>query len=423
MRILLVVHRFLPHLAGTELYTLGLARHLARRHEVLVYYRDYDRQAKGLWCEEDVVEGLPVHRVSLNLAGLRRNRYRMFVSSFLNPEIERDFANVLLRFRPDVVHFQHLMYLSARLPMIVQRHSVPTVLTLHDYWFKCNNSTLLRHTGEVCHDNERFYACADCASRGRRALLMRLLMALVLRNRDTLLRQVLNQVQVVIAPSQFLRQQFIRDSYLPERKIRVVENGIEISSSLPACDNLSRDVVRFVYIGSVAPHKGIHVAIEAFNEIGVTNRAQLDIYGGLEADPQYVANLRNMIRHPNIHLRGPVAREDLWHVLSESDVLVLPSLWYENSPNIIQEAFAAGVPVIASAIGALPEKVHHGRSGLLFPPGDVQALRSLLRAVVDEPELVTRLRLGIPPVARLEDNVRQMELLYETLCAQQRITQ
>jgi glycosyltransferase involved in cell wall biosynthesis len=419
MRVLLVVHRFLPHLAGTELYTLGLARQLARRHTVLIYYRDQRQQTKGLQSWDGTIEGLPVHCVSLNLTGLRRNRYRMFISSYLNPEIERDFAGVLRRFQPEVVHFQHLMYLSARLPVIARQHGIPTVLTLHDYWFKCNNSTLLRYTGEVCYDNEQFYACADCASQRRRSEPMRSLMALVLRSRDAVLRQVLHQVQSIIAPSRFLKCQFVRDGYVPEEKVCVVENGIETPASLPPRDGLARDTMRFVYIGSIAPHKGIHVAIQAFNELAVSNRARLDIYGDLEAEPQYVARLRNMIGHPNIRLCGPLARENLWRVLSESDILILPSLWYENSPIVIQEAFVAGVPVIASAIGALPEKVCHGINGMLFPPGDVHALRSLLHTIVNDPEIAVCLRRGIPRVVQLEENADQIEqIYYEALCSE-----
>jgi glycosyltransferase involved in cell wall biosynthesis len=415
VNILQVVHRFLPDLAGTEVYTLNLAQALAHRHNVWVYYRDHANRIPGFQAVDDMVAGLPVRRVSLNLTGLKRNRYRQFISSYCNPEIERDFAQTLDRFQPEVVHFQHLMYLSAGLVGIARRRNIPVVITLHDFWFKCNNALLLRYTGEICHDTEGFRACADCATgQHRRPEAMRWLMARILRKRDRLLRQVLRQAQAVIAPSHFLKDQFVRDRYLPDTAIQVVENGIDTTGVLPHRERSERDAVRFAYIGSIAPHKGVHVLVEAFNQ--VRGLAHLDIYGDLEANPAYVAELRQKIGHPAISLRGPVARQDIWRVLSEIDMLVAPSLWYENSPVIIQEAFAAGVPVIGSDLGGMAEKVQDGVNGLLCPPGDSQALRITLQQVVDEPGQIESVRPQVGCVISTAENTRQIEAIYTAFC-------
>jgi glycosyltransferase involved in cell wall biosynthesis len=415
MKILLVAHRFLPHLAGTEMVTLNLAHSLAQTHEVLVYYRDHDDRTPGFHAVDDQVAGLPVRRVSLNLTGLRHNRYRQFVASYRNPEIERDFAHTLERFRPDVVHFQHLMYLSARLPEIARRRDIPVVITLHDYWFKCNNALLLRHTGQICHDNEGFRACADCATGARRRPeIMRRLMARILRGRDRLLRQALGQAQAIIAPSDFLKDQFVGDGYVPEGAIQVIENGIDTTGVLPHRERKEGEAVRFAYLGSIAPHKGVHVLIEAFNQ--VHGLARLDIYGDLEANPGYVQELRRKLSHPAASLCGPVARRDVWSVLSETDVLVVPSLWYENSPVTIQEAFAAGVPVIGSDLGGIAEKIEDGVSGRRFPAGDQGALAAVLQRLVDAPEQIEQMRRGIGPVTSLVENARYIESTYIAAC-------
>ncbi len=419
MNILQVVHRFWPDLAGTEVYTLNLAQALARSHNVLVYYRDHASRAPGFQAVDDTVAGLPVRRVSLNLTGLKRNRYRQFVSSYHNPEIERDFAQTLDRFQPDIVHFQHLMYLSANLVEIARRRNIPVVITLHDFWFKCNNALLLRYTGEICHDNEGFRACADCATRQRRRPgAMRWLMARILRGRDRLLRRALDQAQAVIAPSHFLKDQFVRDGYLLAEAMQVVENGIDTAGVLPHRERTEGEAVKFAYIGSIAPHKGVHILVQAFNR--VQGPAHLDIYGDLEANPAYVAELRQKIAHPAISLRGPVARQDIWPVLSEIDILVTPSLWYENSPVIIQEAFAAAVPVIGSDLGGVAEKVQDGVNGLLFPPGDSQGLRMTLQRMVDEPGQIERLRRRVASVMSAAENTRQIEAIYTELCYQRR---
>jgi glycosyltransferase involved in cell wall biosynthesis len=410
MNILLVVHRFLPNLAGVEICTLNLARALASRHNVLIYYRDHASQTPGFRAVDDVVAGLSVRRVSLNLTGWRRNRYRQFISPYRNPEIERDFARTLSHFRPDVVHFQHLMYLSAKLVEIAGRQSIPTVITLHDFWFKCHKTLLLRYTGEICQDNEDFRACADCLNGRRRPWPIRWLMAGMLRRRDRLLRQALRGAQAVIAPSRFLKDQFVCDGYLPADSIHVIENGIDATGVLCHRERVNGEPIKFAYVGSIAFHKGVHVLIEAFNH--VRGPAVLDIYGRLETYPAYAARLRDEIVHPDTHLKGPLERSDIWRVLSETDVLVVPSLWYENSPLVVREAFAADVPAVVSDLGALAEKVRDGIDGLVFPPGDSQALRMVLQRLVDDPVLIEQMRQRIEPVTRVAENTQRTESIY-----------
>jgi glycosyltransferase involved in cell wall biosynthesis len=110
---------------------------------------------------------------------------------------------------------------------------------------------------------------------------------------------------------------------------------------------------------------------------------------------------------------GSIANERVGEVLADSDVMVVPSLWYENSPVVIQEARAAGVPVIVSGHGALAEKVQHGVNGLHFPPGDVTALRDILRRLAHDPALLDRLRRDIPAPADMSDHTQRLERLYQ----------
>jgi glycosyltransferase involved in cell wall biosynthesis len=413
MNILQVVHQFLPNLAGTEIHTFNLAQSLATRHNMLVYYRDHACQTPGFHGVDDVAEGLDVRRVSLNLTGLRSNPYRQFISPYLNPEIERDFACTLARFRPDIVHFQHLAYLSAGLPDIVRRQNIPVVMTLHDFWFKCSKILLLRYTGEICRDNEGFQACADCVSRRRRREPARGLMALILKRRDQLLRRALRQAQVVIAPSRFLKEQYVSDGYLPASSVQVIEHGIDTAAVLPHRPRDGRQPVRFAYIGGIAAHKGVHVLVEAFNR--VHGQATLDIYGNPQVYPAYTAELQQKIKHPSIRLQGNLARQDLWRTLSGIDVVVVPSLWYETLSLIVSEAFAAGVPVIASRLGSLADRVDDGVTGFLFPPGDSLALAELLQQLVDDPARLAGMQQQIGPVVSAAENVCRVEEVYSGL--------
>src|SRR5262249_6317810 len=96
------------------------------------------------------------------------------------------------------------------------------------------------------------------------------------------------------------------------------------------------------------------------------------------------------------------------------DALVVPSIWPENSPLVIHEAFLAGVPVIAARIGGIPELVTHGKNGLLFNPGDVEDLSRVLNVLLTEPALLDTLRTGIPEVRSIQDDARMARELYRT---------
>jgi glycosyltransferase involved in cell wall biosynthesis len=182
----------------------------------------------------------------------------------------------------------------------------------------------------------------------------------------------------VIAPSHFLIERYVEEGFPPERFI-CLENGIDLEhiqryDRRPAEDGR----VRFTYLGSLAWQKGVHVLVEAFRDIP-PGEARLRIYGPPDVFPDYSARLRELANPANTSFEGQVPNEEVGQVLAETDVLVVPSLWYENSPVVIQEARAAGVPVLASDLGALPEKV--GRGGWLFPAGDVKTLQDHLKRI------------------------------------------
>src|SRR5262249_35036787 len=94
--------------------------------------------------------------------------------------------------------------------------------------------------------------------------------------------------------------------------------------------------------------------------------------------------------------------------------LVVPSIWPENSPLVIHEAFLASIPVVASRIGGIPELVADGQNGLLFDPGSAADLRRVINRLLTEPDLLDSLRAGIPDVRSIQDDVRMARELYRT---------
>jgi len=417
VKVLLVVHQYPPfRIGGTEIYTRMLAHELARRgHDVVLYFRaDFNRRPFA--AHDETVNGIHARRVSAPLVGWRSFPLVEFYRTFLNPTIERDFAAFLAREQPDVVHFQHVMALSARLIPIARRMGFPVVLTLHDYWFLCSNSQLIWPDAQVCRGKALGLNCARCAlARVRSPLVqpLRPVVAPILQLRDALVRRAALEADRLIAPSRFLIQQYIKAGFPAERFV-YLENGIDVERiqrypRRPSADNR----MRFTYLGSLAWQKGVHVLVEAFQTIPA-EKAVLRVYGDPKVFPDYAARLHQAADPTNTFFEDMVPNEEAGRVLAETDVVVVPSLWYENSPVVIQEAFAAGVPVVASRIGALVEKVRHGVYGVLCAPGEVQAWHRSLLTIIEHVEQVENFRANLLEPITIQRHVDFLEEVYSS---------
>jgi glycosyltransferase involved in cell wall biosynthesis len=167
--------------------------------------------------------------------------------------------------------------------------------------------------------------------------------------------------------------------------------------------------VRFAYIGGLSWQKGVHVLIEAFGQ--VQGQAELWIGGDESFDPDYVAHLRALATG-RVRFLGRLTREQVWQTLAKVDVVTVPTLWYETFSFIVSEAFTAGIPVVASRLGPLSDRVRDRTDGFSVPPGDVEAWRATLQRLVDDPELRARLQANVEPPVTLEQHVDQLESLY-----------
>ena len=148
--------------------------------------------------------------------------------------------------------------------------------------------------------------------------------------------------------------------------------------------------------------------------------ASVDVFGAYapyHGDDSYRAVIEPLFAMPGVTRHGPIAREAVPAALASIDVLVVPSVWPENSPLVIREAFLAGAPVVASRIGGIPEAVVDEVNGLLVEPGDVAAMRLALSRLVEDPALLARLRAGAAAstVRDMENDAEATEQLYESL--------
>jgi glycosyltransferase involved in cell wall biosynthesis len=145
-------------------------------------------------------------------------------------------------------------------------------------------------------------------------------------------------------------------------------------------------------------------------------RCALNVFGGFRpgSDP-FHARVGALARAGNVRFRGPFDNERIAEVYREIDVLVVPSLWFENSPLTIHEAFLFKTPVVTSGIGGMAELVRDGVDGLHTRPGDPAHLASALKRFVDEPDLAIRLSRGVPRVKSIAEDAQEHEARYRNL--------
>ncbi len=427
MRILHLVHQYPPeHVGGTELYAQTLAQAQVRRgHQVSVVAPASLPPGKAVVGTEET--GVDVYRLPLG----RRSSTGVFRSTFGNSRLAAGLAEVMDRVQPDIVHIEHLMGwpAAAMLDLLTERH-IPYVIALHDYWYRCANAQLLTNTDQSICDGPDALAvnCARCAL-ARAGLPGALATAVspVMRRRNDVLGAVFAAAGCVIAPNEFVRS-IVTGLGLPSDRLVVVPWGMDLPADLPqirqAADSQRAAShvapLRLGYMGSLSHQKGIHVLVEAVNALPA-NGVTLDIYGNPSVFPNYVAELRRLATHPGIRMAGLVPRAEVWSRLAELDVLVLPTLWYEASPLTIDEAFAAGTPVVGSDIGALPSMIRDSVDGLLFPPGDAVALTTLLQALHAQPEQVAALRSAIRPVKTMDTHAAEIDALYDAIATHREI--
>ncbi len=230
------------------------------------------------------------------------------------------------------------------------------------------------------------------------------------------LAHVLEDVDMFVSPSAFLRERFIESGLIDGDRIVVSDNGYDMNrlpsrapTRPPATDKL-----RVGYVGTIAEHKGIHLLIEALNGIE-DERVSCHIWGDLGAFWEYTVGLRTLVRNPRVFLMGSFENDRITDVMNNLDLLVVPSLWFENSPLTIHEAAACGIPVIASDEGGLAEYVTPEVTGRLFQLGNAEDLRAKILSFLDTP--MTAFEPGSLTLKPIEEDARDTERRYYSLLA------
>ncbi len=466
MRILHVTHEFPPYeFAGTAIYTYNIVKALSKNNDVLVLSRLEDQNVAPY---EVIDEDRGSYRVRL----LSRPHldWDPFEHSYTDEKAEAVFRATLDEFEPDVVHFQHLLGFSYTCIAEVKKRGLGVVMTLHDFWTMCPMGQRMCYTDrELCEEidfnkcgpcvfgdgwsfeqrpveetsaprslfgrlfDERFKTTPGKFARRPRAAAWAALKTVGTRTgfssapakpdaltphpfavRSERMREALSHCDLLITPSGFLRDEFVRLFHVDPGRIIHSPNGMTFDHVV-AHPKTASDIVRFGFVGSIIPTKGVHVLVEAAKKLDDLSGFCVDIHGAPNRwTKDYDAECRKAGEGCDaVRFHGRFDNKRIGEVLAKIDVLVVPSIWYENAPLTLNEAAMTETPVLASDKGGMLEFVRDNDYGRCFRLGDPEDLAKEMRRLIEDPSLIPQLVGRKPVIKPVDDNAAALLGYYE----------
>ncbi len=223
----------------------------------------------------------------------------------------------------------------------------------------------------------------------------------------------MNQISMVLVATRFMGE-MLRRHGLEARRIRHVPFGIDHAHIACVSAKGTEKHLRIGFIGTLYHHKGAHVLLEAVRSLPAEMPLKVKIYGELEQFPEYARTLRSIAGNDHrIEFCGTFPNSEIGDIFSDLDVLVIPSLWYENSPLILSFAQAARVPVVATDSEGMNEVIADGENGFLFEKGDVKGLADIIRMLCNDRSVVKHLSDHARQPKSISSYVDELERIYD----------
>jgi glycosyltransferase involved in cell wall biosynthesis len=421
MRIVLASFASLPQsIGGGEVHVYQLARAL----------RDKGHNASILTVDRVGVDHVTVRNTILNEVPIHHLEMPECSSQYdREPRLIAWAREWLKSENVDALHLFLFNHLLGLIPA-ANDLGIPVCLTALEFSYFCRRYDLMYEGRERCSLEKRGEVCERCAlvsysSRQRfaaqAARIMPPTMELGFREsvskfvgdrfvglgQRSLTAQIEQQrmnfdreIAAVITPSTIMRDFYLAQG-VDRSKLHFVPYGSDLESQSNG-HGKQHTTVRLGYIGRIDPKKGVDVLCEAVHMLPPQPAVELNIFGPIEnanGSSGYAEQIRQMAAADSrITIRGKLERDSVMQAYNEIDVLVVPSIWYENSPITISEALSLGCPVICSDTEGMSDLVKNGINGLTFPAGDKLALTKCLRRLTDEPDLLAGLRSRVRPV-------------------------
>lgn len=374
-------------------------------------------------------------------------RQRDVSSEISDPLTESLLASTLRRVRPDAVHVQGLVGWPASVARVIRQAGTPSVMTVQNYHLVCPTARLYDElTEEHCcdfHQGRRCQRCNGARPDYRKLILARRYRPVVqgltyVRNRilrrstgrcravnrdlppttplSTLFADrrrafvgAANQIDLVVGMSTFVTDTLVSYGVAAERlrTLGLTLSGLSAIRKRPAL--LNEGPINFAFLNKLAPVKGSHLLAKAFARVH-PQRVKLHIYGHQNATG--VSDICELVDRGIAVIHGSYTREGLQEVLDGIDVGMVPSVWAEPYGYVGLEFLAAGIPVLGSKVGGIPDYVRHNENGLLLPAEDPGAWSDAISRLSSDPSEVVRLSRGCTPPKSMQEHSREMLGLY-----------
>ncbi|MEO9145219.1 MAG: glycosyltransferase [Ginsengibacter sp.] len=436
MKIIFCLHHFLPDfVGGTEIYVSNLAKQLQQNNieaVVLIPNLGIDK------TEEYIHEGIRVIRYAENSI-----EDRAMILGKKKPDGLQEFSAIIKNENPGLVHFHELAPgRGINLFHVEEVHilKIPLVITFHVPFYTCLRGSLLYKGHTKCDGKINIKKCTACMYQQKNitgikgTLLNEVAMALfhfhinptrlnssvgtafgfpfvIDKMRKDLLRLTFLAEKIVVIADWY--REVLKRNHVPNDKMIYIKQGLP---NAKAASHISTEItlpIRVVYIGRITPLKGLHLLIEAVLQLP-PEKIFLDIYGNDTAD-NYVSSWKEKTKDTkNINWKGKVASSAVIGTLSNYHLLCIPSV-FEMSPLVIQEAFAAGLPVLASDVYGNAEQIKDAENGWLFRQNDPVDLKFKLENIIRNPNLIVEVKKNIPAANTFEKVGTDHIALYSSL--------
>lgn len=370
------------------------------------------------------------------------------------PPVEASFRSAVREFRPDLLHFHEFLTMPASLAGVARAEGVPYLCSLHDYATVCATCLLFKYDRTVCLDYKEGADCVRCSAEapddspsfrfalfahslfnGRPPAIFSGAAAFAKRylRRKAKAGKSAGDRNTGDSEGFVLRRRAFLDALSGARAVLPVSNRVKelfalhgadtpnfhvLYPSLPHLDTIRRRdramregaPLRLGFLGMCLPTKGVETVFEAIARMENPSRVEFGLHG--EYAPAFRDELRR--KYPSVRaiFAGPYKAEELNAVLDGIDVGIFPSLTEETFGFVAVEFLNAGIPVVASRIGAIPEYLRDGENGLLFPPGDPASLSSILAALSASPSRVGEMSRNCRPMEQFEAHLERVEGIY-----------
>ena len=375
----LMVNNHHKILGGAERYYFELSKLLVSKGHIVGFFSTKNQNNKPSKWQRYFIEKIDV--TNNDLRNFPPTLRRMFYSF----DSKKKIAAVLDDFQPDVVHIQNIYYyISPSILSEIKKRSIPVVQTVHDYQL-ISPSVNLFHDGKICEITKphNYYRAVlhKCIKNSYRASLVAVVSSYV----QHVGKLYEKYVDYFIAPSTFVKDKLVEYGF-PAHKIVHIPNFYQ-SSKISVTDGSTGENRRgqfVLYFGRLAEQKGIFDLLMSASHLRVVPFKLVGFYENKNTE-QRVLNFINEHDLKNVDVAAFQDDVRLRKILSHCAFTVVPSCWYENQPYSILESYSQKRPVIASNIGGIPEIVEHGKTGLLFTPGNTAEMTEKILQLWNNP--------------------------------------